>query len=98
MSEFRVVEIGIISLRDALSGGHIRIMKAFIRNLGGLGVRRKRMCCGSMICTHACVRVAFYLVLFPFSSGLLYLATSKSVAHTHTQNFLFHFSLCLFLF
>ncbi len=35
MSEFRVVEIGIISLRDALSSGRIHIMKAFIRNLGG---------------------------------------------------------------
>lgn len=36
MSEFRVVEIGIISLRDALSSGRVGIMKAFIRNLGGL--------------------------------------------------------------
>lgn len=36
MSEFRVVKIGIISLRDTLSSSHIHIMKAFIRNLGGL--------------------------------------------------------------
>lgn len=39
VSEFRVVEIGIISLRDTLSSGHIHIMKAFIRNLGGLVVQ-----------------------------------------------------------
>lgn len=35
MSEFRLVEIGIISLRDALSSGHIPIMNAFIRDQGG---------------------------------------------------------------
>lgn len=38
VSEFRVGEIGIISVRDALSSGHIHIMKAFIRNLRGLVV------------------------------------------------------------
>lgn len=36
MSEFRVVQMGIISLEDSLSSGRTRIMNAFIRNQGGL--------------------------------------------------------------
>lgn len=56
------------------------------------------MCCGTMICLRvcmrACVHVPFYdFVRLPFSSGLLYLATSEA----RTQTFLFPFSLCLFL-
>lgn len=56
VSKFRVVKIGIISLRDALSTSNRHIMKAFIRNLGGLVVQGEWEC----VCMCVCVLAAWY--------------------------------------
>lgn len=88
VSKFRVVKIGIISLRDPLSTSNRHIMKAFIRNLGGLVVQGEWecvyvcLCCGSMICMRAHSHVCVYacvcsLVWHSFSSGSLYLRNKQ---------------------
>ena len=98
MSEFRVVEIGIISLRDGLSSGRVGIMKAFIRNLGGLVVRGEWA--HVWVRTHACVYAALFIWLCPpplshqgyfiWQQGTSFIRTSL-VSITCLQNVLFVF-------
>lgn len=51
MSEFGEVEIGVISVRDALSSGHVHVTQAFIRDPRLCKVS-ELLCCGGVTSVH----------------------------------------------